>query len=140
MLRTTLPLALLLAAAIPATAQDGHRHGERERKSPEQRAEMHTSRMQEQLKLDDVQAEKVAEINLRFAEQMEAVRAARKAEQEGMKEKAPGTERFPRYRAEGRALRGAVHPHAGAARAAHEGDEGAPLHAQAGARALTRIP
>ncbi|HOP43936.1 MAG TPA: hypothetical protein PLA11_10495 [Flavobacteriales bacterium] len=90
MLRTTLPLALLLAAAIPATAQDGPRHGERERKSPEQRAEMHTSRMQEQLKLDDVQAEKVAEINLRFAEQMEAVRAARKAEQEGMKEKARG--------------------------------------------------
>ena len=90
MLRTTLPLALLLAAAIPATAQYGHRHGERERKSPEQRAEMHTSRMQEQLKLDDVQAEKVAEINLRFAEQMEAVRAARKPEQEGMTEKARG--------------------------------------------------
>jgi hypothetical protein len=67
-----LALATALLVTTVATAQGGHREGEK--KSPEERAEHLTARMTETLDLTPEQTGRVKEINLRYAQALTDVR------------------------------------------------------------------
>lgn len=67
----TILLTLALATAFGAMAQKG----ENAPKTPEEKAKQRTERMVEELGLDAAQQEKVASINLRFAQAMQDVDA-----------------------------------------------------------------
>lgn len=61
---------------------------EEQRKSPEERAKAHTERMTKQLDLNPDQVAQVEAMNLRFAQEAEAKRAARKTERDARKAEA----------------------------------------------------
>lgn len=63
-------MSLLIAASIAANAQQGRRGGD-----PIQRAEMQSQMMVDSLVLSTAQAEKVKEINLRYAQKQQEVRS-----------------------------------------------------------------
>ena len=65
----TLTFALLLLVAIDVDAQRGDW-----RADPTERVQKQTERMKEALSLSDKQAEKVGEINLKYAKKMQAAR------------------------------------------------------------------
>lgn len=69
-------IAMLTAATVAAHAQ------EKDRKSPQERAHMMTGKMTKELSLDTEQAAKIEAINLKYADQVEAMRAEREAERE----------------------------------------------------------
>ena len=65
-----LTFVLLFFAANSVEAQRGNRGGD-----PAERVQKQTERMKESLSLSDKQAEKVGEINLKYAKKMQAARA-----------------------------------------------------------------
>jgi len=74
-------LLILAFAAVTCTAQAQ----EKERRSAQERAQLQTGRMTKDLGLTTMQASQVETINLKYAEQADALRAERQA----AKEKAP---------------------------------------------------
>ncbi|MBK6832358.1 MAG: hypothetical protein IPG92_17205 [Flavobacteriales bacterium] len=76
----------LTVMTVAAQAQDT----EKDRKSPQERAQLQTDRMTKELGLVEDQAAKVAAINLKYAEQAEALRAERQAQMEAMRKQEKG--------------------------------------------------
>jgi hypothetical protein len=79
-------MMIVAFAALTAGAQAQ----DKARMTPEQRAQMQTGRMTTELKLNTEQAAKVETINLKFAEQAEALRAEREAAREAMHKEGKG--------------------------------------------------
>lgn len=75
-------IATLLLLAVASSGQD------KVRQTPEERAKAHTERMTKQLELTAEQAAQVEAVNLRFAKELEAKRAAREAERDARKAEA----------------------------------------------------
>ncbi len=67
-------IALLASMTVAAQAQ------EKDRKTPQERAKLRTEHMTKELALSPEQQAKVEAINLKYADQVEAVRAEREAE------------------------------------------------------------
>lgn len=67
-------VALLASMTVAAQAQ------EKDRKTPQERAKLRTEHMAKELALSPEQQAKVEAINLKYADQVEAVRAEREAE------------------------------------------------------------
>jgi len=72
-------IAVLAGMSVAAQAQD------KERKTPQERAQIRTERLAKELELTPDQKAKVEAINLKFADQAEAVRAEREAERAEMR-------------------------------------------------------
>ena len=86
---TTMKKLLIIALTVltvAAQAQDT----QKERKSAQERAQLQTDRMTKELGLVEDQAAKVAAINLKYAEQAEALRAERQAQMEAMRKQEKG--------------------------------------------------
>ena len=75
-------MALFFTFSFAANAQRGGGRSV----DPEQMAEQQTTRMIEQLSLDEAQAAKVQAINLTYAEKIQAVRQDNRGNREAMKE------------------------------------------------------
>lgn len=80
-------LALFMSVAVAAQNGMGNKQGKGQgKKSAEERAQKQTEWMKTDLGLTEAQAKQVNEINLKYAEEAEAKRAAHKAEQVKNKE------------------------------------------------------
>ena len=66
-------MTLALIAGLSTMAQDADNDGDK--KTPEERAKHHTEMMTKDLKLDASQQTKVAEINLRYAKNLQDIKA-----------------------------------------------------------------
>jgi Spy/CpxP family protein refolding chaperone len=90
-MKRTLSIAVLGISMLAGTnsfAQDRAPRPDRDRtqKSAAERAEHQTVSMKHQLALSEDQVEKVQDINLRYAEKMEAMRSTEDAQREAVKE------------------------------------------------------
>lgn len=75
-------IALLASMTVAAQAQ------EKDRKTPQERAKLRTEHMTKELELSPEQQAKVEAINLKYADQVEAVRAESEAERTAKREAA----------------------------------------------------
>ncbi|TXB63130.1 hypothetical protein [Phaeodactylibacter luteus] len=73
-------LALFMAVSFTAQAQQRGPQKERQRMTAEEKAQMQTDTMAARLELSEAQAAKVYEINLKYAQEMDARREAKKEE------------------------------------------------------------
>lgn len=79
-------MMIVALAALTAGAQAQ----EKVRKTPQERADAQTSRMTKELALTKEQAIKVEAINLKYAQEAEALRAEREAQREAMRKGGKG--------------------------------------------------
>lgn len=79
-------LGLLFSIAVVGQNDFGWSQGKKASKTPEEKAQKQTEWMKKDLGLNETQAKQVSEINLKYAKEAEARKAAHKAEQVKNKE------------------------------------------------------